>query len=61
MNEPVAKELGLKEMPHDRSRWIEVMVANPALIQRPIILTDDGGAVVARDPQTVADTLKTAR
>jgi arsenate reductase len=29
------------------------MVANPILIQRPIIVTDDGRAVVARDPEAL--------
>lgn len=50
LGEPVAKQLGLKDLEHDRDKWIELMVANPILIQRPIILTDDGGAVLARDP-----------
>ncbi|MEU6035117.1 arsenate reductase family protein [Actinomadura sp. NPDC047616] len=53
LNEPVAKELDLKNMERDRARWIEVMVANPVLIQRPIVLTGDGVAVVARDPDSV--------
>jgi arsenate reductase len=53
LTEPVAKELGLKDMERDRARWIEVMVANPSLIQRPIVLTGDGTAVVARDEASV--------
>ncbi|MFI0445042.1 arsenate reductase family protein [Actinomadura sp. 6N118] len=56
LTEPVAKELGLRDLEHDRARWIEIMVANPVLIQRPIVLTD-GGAVVARDPQSVRKAL----
>ncbi|WP_026411643.1 arsenate reductase family protein [Actinomadura oligospora] len=52
LGEAVAKELDLKNLPHDRDRWIEVMVANPVLIQRPIIVTD-GSAVVARDEESV--------
>ncbi|HUF34224.1 MAG TPA: ArsC/Spx/MgsR family protein, partial [Acidimicrobiales bacterium] len=51
--EDVAKELGLIEWPHDRARWIDAMVANPILIERPIVVTDDGRAVVGRPPEAV--------
>ncbi|MFB4315705.1 arsenate reductase family protein [Actinomadura sp. 21ATH] len=60
LNEPVAKELGLKDMERDRARWIEIMVANPSLIQRPIVLGGSGAAVVARDPESVRKALDTA-
>jgi arsenate reductase (glutaredoxin) len=53
MGEDVAKELRLKDEPHDRARWIELMVANPILIERPIIITSDGRAVVGRPPEAV--------
>ena len=53
MGEDVAKELKLKELPHDRARWIDVMVANPVLIERPILVTADGRAVVGRPPEAV--------
>jgi arsenate reductase len=53
MGEDVAKELALKEEPHDRRRWIDLMVANPILIERPIIVTGDGRAVVGRPPEAV--------
>ncbi|MEU8301992.1 arsenate reductase family protein [Actinomadura sp. NPDC048955] len=56
LNEPVAKELGLKDLERDRARWIEVMVANPVLIQRPIVVADET-AVVARDPESVRKAL----
>lgn len=49
MKEPRAKELGLAALPRERAAWIGVLAANPALIERPIVLTDDGRAVVARD------------
>lgn len=48
MGEDVAKSLGLASLPHDRAKWIEVMVANPILIERPILVTDDGRAAVGR-------------
>jgi len=57
LGEPVAKELGLKGLPHDRAAWIDVMVANPILIERPIIVTGDGRAVVGRPPEAVRDLL----
>ncbi|MEX2293768.1 MAG: arsenate reductase family protein [Acidimicrobiales bacterium] len=53
MGETVAKELNLKNLAHDRAKWIEVMVANPILIERPILVTKDGRAVVGRPPENV--------
>ena len=53
MAEPVAAELGLAELPHDRRRWLEVMAAHPILIQRPIITADDGTTVVGRSWEAV--------
>ena len=38
-----------------RAAWIDAMVASPEVIQRPIITTTDGAAVVARDEGTLAD------
>jgi arsenate reductase (glutaredoxin) len=57
MGEEVAKELGLKDERHDRARWIDLMVANPILIERPIIVTRDGRAVVGRPPEAVRELL----
>ncbi len=57
MGEPLAKELGLRDLPHERDRWIDVMVANPILIERPIIVTADGRAVVGRPPEAVQSLL----
>jgi arsenate reductase len=37
-----------------REEWIEVLLANPPLIQRPLVVADDGTAYVARDPDAVA-------
>ena len=53
MGEEVAKTIGLKSLPHDREQWIAVRVANPILIERPILVTDDGRAVIGRPPEAV--------
>ncbi|MBF6468932.1 arsenate reductase family protein [Nocardia beijingensis] len=58
--EQVAKDLGMTNWPRadaDRDRWIDALVEHPALIQRPIVLTADGGAVVARDEAALRDLL----
>lgn len=55
VGDPGAKDL--KSWPHDRQKWIEALVANPSLIQRPIVITDDGRASVARTPQAIAEIL----
>ena len=57
MGEDVAKDLNLKAEPHDRDRWIELMAANPILIERPIIVTADGRAVLGRPPEAVQELL----
>ena len=51
--EDVAKEVGLKELPKERDRWIEVMVANPILIERPILVRADGQAKLGRPPENI--------
>ncbi|MFH9064348.1 arsenate reductase family protein [Streptomyces coeruleorubidus] len=58
--EPVAKELGVKDWPREassRERWIKALAEHPKLIQRPIITADDGTAVVARTDEAVRDAL----
>ena len=53
-NEPAAKPL--RELPRDavhRPDWIQAMVTNPILIQRPIITADDGTTAIARTPETL--------
>ena len=57
LGEDVAKELRLRDEPHDRARWIELMVAHPVLIERPIIVTADGRAVLGRPPESVRELL----
>ncbi|MEV6411110.1 ArsC/Spx/MgsR family protein [Kribbella sp. NPDC051718] len=55
MNEPAAEVVaGLPMDEAHRSDWIAALIANPVLIQRPILTTDDGTTVVARDPETLA-------
>jgi arsenate reductase len=61
LGEPRAAELGLADQPHDRGAWIDVLAANPMLIQRPIVVTDDGSAWIARDEETVADVVERGR
>jgi arsenate reductase len=58
MAEPAAKDLDLKNLERDRAKWIEVLAANPALIQRPIVITDDGRAFVVRDDESLEIVLK---
>jgi len=53
MNEPLAKELKLQEAERDRRLWVETLATHPSLLQRPIVITDDGRAYVARDPQSI--------
>ncbi len=56
LGEGVAKELGMSSWPREpgeRDRWIAAMVENPKLIQRPIVILDDGSAVVARTPEAI--------
>lgn len=53
MAEGVARDLGLRDWPHDRERWIAAMVAEPILIERPILVAGDGRAVVGRPPEAV--------
>ncbi|UXX93109.1 arsenate reductase family protein [Streptomyces sp. AD2-2] len=58
--EAAAKELGLKEWAREassRDRWVAALAAHPKLIQRPIITTDDGTAVIARSDEAVRDAL----
>jgi arsenate reductase len=57
MGESVADELGLKTAPKDRKAWIDAMVANPILIERPILVTGDGRAAVGRPTEAIADLL----
>lgn len=61
MSEPRAAELGLRTAPRDADAWIRVLAENPRLIQRPIVLGDDGRAWVARDDETLREVVGHAR
>jgi arsenate reductase len=52
-----ARQAGLGDLPRDaahRDRWLDALVADPRLLQRPIITADDGTTVVGRDPESLA-------
>lgn len=53
LGEDVAKQLDLRRWPKDRQRWLEAMAANPVLIERPILVADDGRAVLGRPPEAI--------
>ena len=56
MGEERAKELGLRALaqsPAARAEWIDLLVANPILIERPILVTDDGRAAVGRPTDAI--------
>lgn len=55
------KEALYKEKYSDKklteSQWIKIMIKNPILIERPVIIKD-GKAIIARPPEILADFLK---
>jgi arsenate reductase len=57
LGEDVAKQLNLRGLPHDRRQWLEVLVAHPILIERPILVADEGRAVLGRPPEAVVPLL----
>jgi arsenate reductase (glutaredoxin) len=61
LSEPLAHELGLKDMVRDADAWIRMLAEHSRLIQRPLVLTDDGRAWVARDDETLTEVLAAGR
>jgi len=62
--EPAAAARGMADWPRDAAsvdRWIAAMVEAPELIQRPILLLDDGSAVVGRTPEALDEAVRRAR
>ena len=51
LGEDKSKELGLKTA--SRDELLDALVANPELIERPIVISSDGKAVVGRPPELV--------
>ena len=59
-----AVALGVADWPRDEAnvpRWIEAMVAAPELIQRPILLLDDGSAILGCSPEALAEAVRRSR
>jgi arsenate reductase len=61
LSEPLARELGVKDMARDADAWIRLLAEHPKLIQRPLVLTDDGRAWVARDDETLTEVVAAGR
>ena len=58
---PLAAEAGVADWRREREEWLARLVQHPELIQRPILVTPDGSAWVARDPDTLQTAVDHAR
>ena len=54
--EDLYKELDVASNKDNAEKLIEIMIANPKLIERPVFVTDDSAAV-GRPPESVLDIL----
>ena len=55
MGESVAQELDLKSRELSRAEWLEVISAHPILIERPVVIHEDGRVVIGRPPEIVRE------
>ncbi len=53
LGETIAADLGLEGSGLTRAEWLGVMARNPILIERPVVLHDDGRAIIGRPPENV--------
>ena len=63
LQEPEARARGMAEWPRDdahAAQWIAAMVESPVLIQRPILLFDDGSAMLGRTPEALTEAVRRA-
>ena len=56
VGEPLYKELGLDTDPPDEAQMLRLLVENPKLIERPIVVTLRGAAI-GRPPENVLNIL----
>ena len=52
--EAIYKELQLEDKPLSREQLIQIMIENPILIERPIVIRN-GKAVIGRPPEKILD------
>jgi arsenate reductase len=57
LNEGVARDMELKDKDLPRQEMLEILVRHPILIERPIVISDDGRAVLGRPPEAVKEVL----
>ncbi len=57
-NESVFKAMKITESEFDSNQWLELLLKNPILLQRPIIVTQDK-ATIGRPPERVNQLLDT--
>lgn len=53
----ITRPEGIAGAPEDRAEWVKYLADNPAFLQRPIVITDDGRAVIGRPPEKILDLL----